>query len=147
MNSDIKMNTNPSISITKQNKGQENEYEDVLPYKTSFQNNAQTTIKMQSNPSYGRLQGCNAHDAAIKSNPSCNPISKETSMVYEDEDGYAETNSLSTQRAKGIGSAGNKGEYYNVATDNMNDVKINLNPSYNSVSGGIKLEDNPSYVP
>ena len=105
MNSDIKMNTNPSYSITKQNRRQEDEYDYVLHDKISFQNNVQDTIKMESNPSYGRIQGCNAYDAgydvAIQSNPSYCSISKETTMIYEqeDEDGYVETNSLSMQKA------------------------------------------------
>ena len=143
MNSDIKMNTNPSYSITKQNRRQEDEYDYVLHDKISFQNNVQDTIKMESNPSYGRIQGCNAYDAgydvAIQSNPSYSSIFRETTRMYkqEDEDGYVETNSLSMQRAdyhKVIGSTIKEGEsVYDVATDDMNDVKINLNPSYDSV--------------
>ena len=105
MNLDIKMNTNPSYSITKQNRRQEDEYDYVLHDKISFQNNVQDTIKMESNPSYGRIQGCNAYDAgydiAIQSNPSYRPISKESTTMYEqeDQDGYVETNSFSMQKA------------------------------------------------
>ena len=154
MNSDIKMNTNPSYSIIKQNRRQEDEYDYVLHDKISFQNNAQDTIKMESNPSYGRIQSCNAYnvgyDIAIQSNPSYSPISKESIMMYEqeDQDGYVETNSFSMQKAdyhKVTGCTTKEEKFvYDVATNDMNDVKINPNPSYDSVSGDVKLEDNPS---
>ena len=108
MNSDIKMNTNPSYSITKQNTKQEDQYDYVLHSKISLKDDVQDTIKMDSNPSYGRVQGCNAYDvtepeydAAIQPNPSYSSISKETTKMSEDEDqgGYVETNSQSIQRA------------------------------------------------
>ena len=153
MNSNIKMNTNPSYSIIKQNGRQEDEYDDVLCDKITFQDNTEDTLKMESNPSYGGVQGCNAFDAgcdvSIQSNPSDSSISKETNMMYkqEDEDGYI--NSLSMQKADYFmltGSTTKEEEsVYDVATDDTDNVKINLNPSYDSVLGGVKLEDNPSY--
>ena len=111
---------------------------------------------MESNPSYGRVQGCNAfnpgYDVTIQSNPSYNSISKETNVMYEQEDeaSYLEMiNSLSMQKAdylKVIGSTTEEEEsVYDVATDDIDNVKINPNPSYDSVSGGVKLEDNRSY--
>ena len=112
---------------------------------------------MESNPSYRRVQGCNAFnpgcDVAIQSNPSYSSISKETNIVYgqEGEDGYVETiNSLRMQKAdyhEVTGCTTKEEELvYDVATDGgVDDVKINPNPSYDSVSGGVKLEDNPSY--
>ena len=114
-----------------------------------------TTIKMDSNPSYGRVQGCNAcdltepeYDAAIQSNPSYSFNSKETTKMSEDQ-GYVETDLQSTQRADYLeitGSTNNKEEsVYDNDTDNTGNVHLNPNPSYNSVSGGVKLENNPSY--
>ena len=158
MNSDIKMNTNPSYSIAKQSRKQEDQYDYVSHNKISLKDNVQDTIKMDTNPSYGRVQGCNAYDVtepeyeiAIQPNPFYNFISKETAKMSEDEDqdGYAESNSQSTQRAgylKVIGSTTKEEEsVYDNDTDDTGNVKVNLNPSYDSVSGGVKLEDNPSY--
>ena len=155
MHSDIKMNTNPSYSITNQNGREEDQYDYALQDKLSFLDNTQDTTKMESNPSYGRVQGCNTFDVEcnvdIQSNPSYNSISKETNMMYEQEDGdgYAETNSLSMHKAdyhKVIGPTNKEEELvHDVSTDDTDNVKINPNPSYDAVSGGIKLEDNPSY--
>ena len=151
------MSTNPSYRIAKQNRKQENQYDYVLHNKISCKDD-QDTVKMDSNPSYGRARGCNAcdviepeYDATIKSNPSYSSTSKETIKVFEDEDqdGCVETNSQSTQRAgylKVIGSTTKEEEsFYDNDTDNVGNVEINPNPSYDSVSGGVKLEDNPSY--
>ena len=157
MNSDVKMNTNPSYSITEQNRKQEDQYDYVLHNKISLKDDVQDTIKMDTNPSYGRVQGCNAYDvtepeydATIQPNPSYSSISKTTKMSEdEDQDGYVETNSQSTQRAghlKVIGSTTKEEEsVYDNDTDDTGNVKININPSYDSVSGGVKLQDNPSY--
>ena len=158
MNSDVKLNTNPSYSITKQNRKQEDQYDYVLHNKISLKDDPQATIMMDTNPSYGRVQGCNAYDvtepeydAAIQPNPSYSSISRETTKMSEDEDqdGYVETNPQSTQRAgyrKVIGSTTKEEEsVYDNDTDDTGNAKINLNPSYDSVSGGVKLEDNPSY--
>ena len=134
MNSDIKMNANPSYSITKQNsRKQEDEYEyDNI----SCQNNPQDTINMESNPSYERVQDHNVYDAeydiAIQSNPSYSSTSKEAAMIYEleNEDGYVETNLLSTQKADYLKLSVSTTK--KAATDYMDDVKINSNPSHNS---------------
>ena len=159
LNSDIKMNTNPSYSIMKQNRKQEDQYDYVLHNKISLKDDVQDTIKMDTNPSYGRVQDCNAnydvtepeYDAAIQPNPSYSSISKEKLKMSkdEDQDDYVETNPQSTQRAgylKVIGSTTKEEEsVYDNDTDDTGNIKINLNPSYDSVSGGVKLEDNPSY--
>ena len=156
MNSDIKMNTNPSFSITNQSSEQEDQYDYVLHDNVALYDNPQGTIKMDTNPSYGRVQSSNAYDvtqpeydAAIQPNPSYSSMSKETTKMSEDEDGYVETKSQSTQRAdylKIIGSTTKEEEsVYDNETDDTGNVKINLNPSYDSVSGGVKLKDNPSY--
>ena len=152
------MNTNPSYSVTKQSRKQEDQYDSVLHSKISFKDDVQDTIKMDSNPSYGRVQGCNAYNVteaeyntAIQPNPSYVSISKETPKMSEDDDqdGYVETNSLSTQRAgylKVIRSTTKEEEsVYDNDTIDIDNVKANPNPSYDSVSGDVKLEDNPSY--
>ena len=157
MNSDLKMNTNPSYNITEQSRKQEDQYEYVLHNKISLTDDVQDTIKMDSNPSYGRVQGCNAYnvtepeyDATIQPNPSYSFISKETTKMSEDEDkdGYVET-TQSTQRAdylKLIGSTTKEEEsVYDNDTNDTGNVEIDANPLYDSVLGGIKLEDNPSY--
>ena len=157
LNSDTKMTTNPSYSIAEQNRKQEDQYDYVLHNKISLKDD-QDAIKIDSNPSYGRVQGCNAYDvtepeydAAIQPNPSYSSTLKEPTKMFEDEDqdGYVETNSQSTRRAgylKIIGSTTKKEEsVYDNDTDNVGSVEINPNPSYDSVSGGVKLEDNPSY--
>ena len=156
MNSDVKMNTNPSYSITEQNRKQEDQYDYVLHNKISLKDNVQDTIKMDTNPSYGGVQGCNAYDvtepeydAAIQPNPSYSSISKETTKMSEDEDedGYVETNPQSTQRAGYLNVTGSttkeEESVYDNDTDDTGNVKIN--PSYDSLSGGVKLQDNPSY--
>ena len=108
IDSDIKMSTNPSYSITKQSSKQEDQYDYVLHGKVvALQDDPQVTIKMDTDPSYGRVQGCDAYnvtepeyDAAIQSNASYSSDSKETIKMSEDEDqdGYVETNPQSTER-------------------------------------------------
>ena len=153
------MSTNPSYSIAKQGTKQEDQYDYVLHDNIALQDDPQGTLKMDSNPSYGRVQVCNAfdetepeHNAAIQPNPSYSSFSKGTIKVsqYQDQDDYVETNSQSTQIAgnyrKLIGSTTKEEE---LVYDNRNDyaekVETNPNPSYDSVSAGVKLEDNPSY--
>ena len=148
MNSGVNMTTNPSYTITKQNRKQDDQrYDYVLQNKSSQQE--EDIIKIESNPSYGRVQGYNTeqdYDVTIQTNPSYNSV-----KISEDEDqhGYVETNLHSTHGAgylKVTESTTQKEELvYDVATDDINNVKINPNPSYDSVSRGIKLENNPSY--
>ena len=115
---------------------------------------------MDPNPSYETVQGYNTadynvtepdHDVTIQTNPSYNSVLKNTKTMSEDEDedGYVETDLHSTQAAgylKVIGStAKEEKSVYDVATDDIDNVNIDPNPSYDSVSRGVKLEDNPSY--
>ena len=161
MNSDIKMNTNPSYGITKQSSEQEDQYDYVLHGEVvARQDDPQdTTIKMDTNPSYGRVQGSSACDltkpecdAAIQPNPSYSFNSKETIKMSEDEDqdGYVETNSQSTQKVSYleifVSTTKEEESIYDNDTDDAGSVKINPNPSYDSVSRSVKLEDNPSYM-
>ena len=65
-----------------------------------------------------------------------------------EDQGYVETNLQNTQRADCLeitGSTTKEESVYDNDTDSTENVQINPNPSYNSVSGGVKLEDNPSY--
>ena len=160
MSSDIMMNANPSYSIAKQSRRQEDQYDYVLHDNVALQDDPQGTIKMDSNPSYGRVQICNAcdvteaeHDAAIQPNPSYNCFSKETIKMSEDQDqdqdGYVEIHSQSTQIADYLKLIGSTTKEEKLVYDDRNDdadkVETNPNPSCDSVSGGVKLEDNPSY--
>ena len=159
MSSDMMMNTNPSYSIAEQSTKQEDQYDYVLHDNVALQDDPQGTLKMDSNPSYGTVQICNAidetepeHDAAIQPNPSYSSFSKETIKMSEDQDqdDYVETNSQSTQIAgnylKLIESTTKEEEsIYDSRNDDAEKVETNPNPSYDSVSGGVKLEDNPSY--
>ena len=155
LNCDIRMSTNPSYSITKQDREKVDEFDYGLQSETSLEYDIQDTIKMDSNPSYGRVQGYDKteteYDAVIQQNPSYSSISKDKLKISEDEDqdGYVDCNSQSTQRAYYLKITGptnrEKESVYDNDTDDINNVKVNLNPSYDSVSGGVKLEDNPSY--
>ena len=143
LSSSADMTTNPSYSITKHNIKQEDQYDNVLQSKSSLQE--KDTIKMDTNPSYGRVPVNNAadydvtevtepdHDVTIETNPSYGSVLKNTKKMSEDEDenGYVETNVNNTQTAgylKIIGPTSKEEEsVYDVATD---DVNINPNPSY-----------------
>ena len=153
MISDVKMDDNPSYSIITQNEKQDDQHDYVLHKKFSMQDNTKDTIKMDSNPSYGRVQGCYTvaddvtepdYDVTIQTNPSYDSILKETTKMSEDEDqqGYVETSSHSIHRTAGyikIGTTKEEELVYNVATDDIDNVKIDPNPSYESVSKDVKL--------
>ena len=158
MSSAVNMTTNPSYNITKQNRKQEDQYDNVLQNKFSLQE--EDTVKIDSNSSYGAIQSYNTadynvtepdHDVTIQTNPSYNSVFKNTKTMSEDEYqvSYVETDLHSTQAAgylKVIGStAKEEKSVYDIATDDIDNVNIDPNPSYDSVSRGVKLEDNPSY--
>ena len=153
MNSDIKLSINPSYGIVKQNSKQRNECDYILHNESE---NKLETVKMDTNPSYGRVQGCNAYnvtepeyDAAIQPNPSYSSIPKETSTkMCEDEDqhGYVETSLHRIQNERYLKVIGSMTKEEELVYDDVVDtVKINPNPSYVSVSSDVKLENNPSY--
>ena len=158
LTSDIKMNNNPSYTVTKQDTKQEDQYDYqyVLHNKFSLQDDElNSTIKIDSNPSYGRVNSSNAVnyntsepgcDATIQPNPSYS--SAKENAEDEDEDGYIDTNSQGTQRAdylEVIGSTANEEEsVFDNDTEDTGKVEVN-NPFYVSVSGDVKVENNPSY--
>ena len=161
LNSNIKMNNNPSYTITKQDTKQEDQYDYqyVLHNKFSLQDDElNSTINIDSNPSCGRVNSSNAVynttkpgcDAAIQPNPSYSFITKENTRPSEDddEDGYVDTKTQGTQRAdylEVIGSTTNEEELiFDNNTDDTGKVEVN-NPFYVSVSRDVKLENNPSY--
>ena len=60
LNSDVKMSDNPSYSSVTQNRKQEGQYDYVVHInKFSLLDITKDTIKIDSNPSYGRVQSCN----------------------------------------------------------------------------------------
>ena len=168
LNSNIKMNNNPSYGITKQDTKQEDQYDYqyVVHNKFSLQDDdLLNTIKLDSNPSYGRAYSSNAinynttepaFDVPIQPNPSYSSIAKENAEASEDEDGYVETNSLQgTQRADYLEVIGLTtieeelvfdNDVDDIGADDTGKVEVNPNPLYVSVLGDVKLEDNPSYT-
>ena len=149
MNSDIKPSNNLSYGITKRNRKQQNECNYVL-----HNENMVEAIKMDSNPSYGRVQGRTnqpEYDVIIQQNPSYSSIPKVTTKMSEDEDqhGYVETGSHTIQNARYLkvtGSTAKEEEFvYDDVVGDVDIIKINPNPSYDSVSSDVKFENNPSY--
>ena len=142
LNSDVEMNNNPSYNIVAQNKKQEDKYDYVLHSKISPQDITRDTINMESNPSYGRAQGCNTleYDATAQTISTDNSLLKETTMMSEDDDqnGFVETNLFSVQGAdylEIVASATEEGgQLYDVATDDISNVEFTPNPSYDTVS-------------
>ena len=138
--------TSLSLNITEENRKQQNQCDDNLQNKFSYLDNSQDNIKMDSNPSYGPVQSCNTvTDGAnthpncnvtvtIQTNPSYNSISKKVSKD-EDQSGYveAQANFFNTDKM----------DYLKLTV--TGNVKTNPNQSYDLVSGGVILEDNPSY--
>ena len=157
MSSDIKMNTNPSYESNKQEQTQEDEYDYVSQ---DHLNNKQDTIKMDTNPSYKAVQ-CANNDIAIQENPSygtvqgthdtteldCNVAIKvnpsygynlqNTKKALEDEN----KDVCSPQEAEHVKVVKEDKAVY----DEIDNITINPNPCYDSMLGGIELEDNPSY--
>ena len=160
--SDINMTADPSYDINKENIKQEYQsYDNVIPDKfVHLQDNKQDTIKLDTNPSYGRIRECETsfydsvnaarpeHDVAIELNPS---YSSNLTKTSDDHDGYVKSDQDYSHSAKGADivyleqvGPNTKEESPAVAADIVN-VTIDPNPTCESMSGGVKLEDNPSY--
>ena len=153
--------TNLPSNITEQNKKQQNQCDDDLQNKFFHLNNLQDTIKMDSNPSYGQVQCSDTvtddateqphynNYATIQTNSSYNFIS-DSVPKDKDQNGYIETNSfnaLEMDYLEVIAKVNTKEEQSlcKPATNGTNNVEIDPNPSYDLISGGVILEDNPSY--
>ena len=99
-----------------------------------------------ANSSHRRVEG--AHDA----NEPENDIAMQDNLSYigtpEDESKHIHTESslhttqgaVDSARIVGFATTEEKG-----VSDDMDDVKVNPNPAYDTLSGAVKLEDNPSY--
>ena len=159
LGSDIIMGTNPSSDINNQSTKEEPQYDFIESdkiFQCLHQDDKKDNIKWDINPSHGGVQeaetafydnttqpGC---DVAIQVNLSCCSHSRE---ISKDQDSYAKTDQYhlhsrevandlemivpSTNDKRSAGA----GDTYNVKTD--------ANPSYDSMPGGVKLVDNPSY--
>ena len=151
LGSDIKMTSNPSYDTIKKQECQYNNPTHTEVPQCSFK---QDTIKLDTNPSYGEIQECETlfydyvnpplcEDVTIQPNPS---YSSNSRKISEDQNGYVKTDVCRSQSAeetdylKLIGSR-EKGD-----GNGVDNVRITPNPSYESVSKGIIMEDNPSYV-
>ena len=152
--SDIIMTSNPSYDINnKENIKQEYQsYDYVTPDK--FFHLQDNKLKLDTNLSYGRIQECEAsfydsvnaarqeHDVAIEPNP-CN-LMKISGYVKSDQDYSHSTKGADIVYLEIVGP-NTKEESPAVLAANIVNVTIDPNPSYESMSGGVKLEDNPSY--
>ena len=142
LGSDIKMTTNPSFDIIK--------HKEIVYDHELFKS-------LKANPSYGVIQqynrlGNNGDNAATRSgcNDAIQPYSVSSKLsreIYEDQDGYVITDS---NDAKGMHCLKIFAPTTQEENPTVNDVAatdvVNMtNPSYNLVSGGVILEDNPSY--
>ena len=153
------MCSNPSYDANKQNIIQEySTYDYAVPNEsTQLQNDNQNVIKLDINPSYGGTQEHENNsnnfkldepelDASIELNPTC---SRRLMKTYEDHDVYVEIDQDHSQSAEGTGYLELIGPTTQemspaVAVDAAN-VMINPNPSYELLTGGVRLQDNPSY--
>ena len=160
LGSDIIIGTNPSSDISNQNRKQETQYDYIECDKISQcipQDDKKGNIKWNTNnPSYGGVQeaetafydnttqpGCNV---TIQVNPSYYSHSRE---ISEDQDGYVKTDQYRSHSRE-------VSDYLEILVPSTNDkrsagagdtdnVKTDTNSSYDSVPGGVKLVDNPSY--
>ena len=156
-NSDINMTNNPSYDTNKQNIKQK-----YLTYGYATPNEffdlQQDTVKLDINPSYGRIQNHEAifndsknvtepdHDVPIELNPSYSSRLRKTS---EDHDKYVEIDLDHSHSAEGasyieVTGPTTKEKNQVAAVDTVN-VTIDPNPSYGVMTGGIKPQNNPSY--
>ena len=153
MSSDIKINTNSSYESNKQEQNQEDEYD----YVSQDHLNYKDTIKMDTNPSYKAVQ-CANNDIAIQENPSYGTVQgthdttePDCNVAIQVNPSYC-FNVLDTKKAledknKDVCSPqeADHVKEEKAVYDEIDDITINPNPCYDSVLGGIELEDNPSY--
>ena len=155
LDSDIEMASNPAYDVTKQSIKEEF----YCDYEYSFQDYTQDTIKLDTNPSYGVVPEYNRlgnnSDNAVQSQcsdanqpyPSYRGNSKSSREIYDNQDGCINTDLNGTKGSDYVEILGPTTQEENptisdVAATNVVSV---TNPSYNFMSGGIILEDNPSY--
>ena len=156
LSSDITMTTRPS------HEKEEAQY-DYIKHDKIFQclsqGDKEDTIKLDINPSYEGFQesettfygGNNTTqpecNVTIQMNPSYEFNSRD---ISEDQDGYVKTDQYHSHSREvanylEIILPTTNGESSVVCTGDIDNLDTNPNPSYDSVSDGVKLEDNPSY--
>ena len=155
--SDITMTSNPSYTTNKQTEKQEYQYDCVTCSEDFRSLSQEDTIKLDANPSYGKVEEnetlfydyANAPlprcDIVMQLNPSYSKSSEPARNLPEDQDGYVKTNQCYSRDIEGtdyLELIDQEEKLLYGSTDGNNKVKINSNES---VSGGIKLEDDPSY--
>ena len=158
LGSDVIMATNSPYYNNNENRKEEAQYDYIKCDKIlqRLPQDEEDTIKWDPNPSYGKVgetettfygsdnAGCNV---TIQINPSYNSNSRE---ISEDQDGYVKADQYHSQSREvanylEITVPTTNDESLAVSTGDIDNVNTNPNPSYDSVPGGVKLEDNPSY--
>ena len=123
------LTTNPSYGVTKK---EDYEYDYVLL--DSVQDSVQDIHRRGQG--YNTLANETEYDDIIQPNSSYSPKVTSKMSRNEEGDGYLQIYSHNVQ-GPGYRATGNV-----VATDN---VTLIPNPSYEVASGGVRLQDNPSY--
>lgn len=152
-NESVNMTANPAYDITKPKK-KIDQCDYAKHIELPFQDDKYGTIKMDSNPSYETTKDFDtvgydsvtqpSSDVVIQPNPSYGTDLKSSSHVCEEQYSYVvvKSNQLHSEE---------EADYLDLmeytTKDHSYDDSIgnNPNPSFNTVPGDIKLEDNPSY--
>ena len=147
LGSDIKITSNPSYDIIKQTIKEEIVYDSEL-FTSSETNPSYEMIqeynRLGNNSDNAVQSGCND---ATQPNSSCSGTSKSSREMYEDQDGYVKTDLTGARRTHYLEIMAPTTQEENPTVNGVaaSDVVSITNPSYNLMSGGVILEDNPSY--
>ena len=147
LGSDIKMTSNPSYDIIKRTIKEEIVYDCEL-FKSSETNPSYEMIhehnRLCHNSDNAVQSGCN--DATLP-NPSCSGNLKSSREMYEDQDGYVKTDLTGERGTHYLEIMAPTTQEENPTVNGVaaRDVVSITNPAYNLMSGGVILEDNPSY--
>ena len=154
VNESVNMTVNTVCNVAKPKNRIEYAKHTELP----FQGDKYDTIKMDSNPSYGTAKDFNSVDYDSVTQPSSDVIIqpnlsygtglKSSSNTSGDQYSYVavKSNQLHSHRAGGTADYLNLMESTTTKDHSYDDnIGITPNPSYDTVPGGTKLEDNPSY--
>ena len=156
-NESVNMTTNPAYDVTKPKKNLD-QCDYAKHIELPFQDDKYGTIKMDSNSSYGTTKDFDtvAYDSAtqpmsdvvIQPNPSYGTGLRPSSHMCEDQYSYVAVKSNQLHSHKAERAADYLDLMESTITNNHSyddSIGNNPNPSYDTVPGGIKLEDNPSY--
>ena len=148
LGSDIKMTSSPSYNIIKHTIKEEIVYDHEL-FKTLTSNPLYAVVqernRLDNNSDNAATQsGCND---AIQPIPFYGANSKSSREIYEDRDGYVKTylNDAKGTHYLEIFAPTTQEENPTVNDVAATDVVNMTNSPYNLMSGGVILEDNPSY--